>query len=72
MKHKNPEFWPYYFCPNCSKLAPVQILSGTKFCIKCSYTFEKDEGGRLVLLDEREARLRRLCVVKDDTGELDD
>lgn len=64
--------WPYFFCPQCVKLAPVQFMSSTRFCLRCAYTYDKLEGGRLVLLSRKEARMRRLDVIKDETtGELE-
>lgn len=64
--------WPYYFCPQCGRLAPVQYMGGVRVCLKCNYTFEKEEGGRVVLFSPKEARLRHLEVIKDDTtGELE-
>lgn len=68
-----PKEWPYYFCPQCRKLMPVHYMGGVTFCLKCNYTFEKEEGGRVVLFTPKEARLRCLEVIKDDsTGELED
>src|SRR6266704_2309758 len=32
--------YPYYFCPQCNRLSPVQILNGSKFCLKCAYSFD--------------------------------
>jgi hypothetical protein len=64
--------WPYHYCPDCGKLSPVQYMGKAKFCLKCAYTFDKLEGGRVVFLSPNEARLRKLSVVKDEsTGELE-
>ena len=73
MNISTPKDWPYYFCPQCSRLMPVHFMGGVKFCLKCNYTYEVGEGGRVVLFTPREARLRNLAVIKNDsTGELED
>lgn len=72
MTVSNPKEWPYYFCPECDKLMPIQYIGGVKICLRCGYTFEKEEGGRVVLFSTKEARTRHLEVIKDDlTGELE-
>ena len=73
MPVKQPKEWPYFFCPNCKKLAPIHVVGGTRFCMKCSYTFEDNEGGRVVLLTKYEAMIRSLnYVVNPHTGEVSD
>jgi len=73
MEQEKPTIWPYVFCSHCLRLSPVQIMSGARFCLKCASTIEDTEGGRVVLLTQKEARMRKLSVVKDDvTGELED
>lgn len=73
MEQEKPIEWPYYFCSQCSKLSPVQVMGGTKFCLKCTSTLENPEAGKVVLLSQKEARMRKLSVIKDEvTGELED
>lgn len=63
--------WPYYFCPNCRILSPIKADNGNRICLVCSYIFEKEEGGRVVLLTKKEAGLRKLSTV-NKKGDLDE
>jgi hypothetical protein len=72
MSEDKEKQWPYYFCTKCTKLSPISYKNGNRFCIKCGWVYEHGEGGKLIMFTTREAKVRNLCAMNDNTGQIDD
>ena len=68
-KH-TPNEWPYAFCSVCKRLSPVSDDgSNLRVCLSCRTTVLLGPKNTVVFLNEVEAKLRKLPIVKDDEGE---
>ena len=58
--------WPYVFCTNCERLAPLthDTLTDKPECMVCGYIIVPSKAGKEVLLTKAEAELRKLPLVK--------
>lgn len=66
MTNEKQKFFPYHYCPRCRRLSPTIIdEDDDRLCKVCNRVILTEEAGQVVLLDKKEAELRKLPFFGD-------